>query len=219
MRRWRWLCGVAVIGLMLGAAPALALTPEQEQAIQSAATTGAETLRNQVRAVVAEELAKKRELADVVCEIMTNLASQPVSADLLADLAWAAVEGSVDAAVNLGIEETAAAEIATYAAVSGCARTDDAFVTAFYQRAAASPREPLRAGAADAAARSGSPSVVAAAEKAGLPVAGAGAVPGAPGAAGAPGGAAMALAARPFVPVGGGGGGVSSPERPASPAE
>ncbi len=213
MRSWRRWLGVAAIGLLVTGAPALALTPQQEQALQQAAQTGPNAVQNQVQAIVQAELAAFRPLDVVMGEIMGTLQALGLPGDQLADLAFAAVQGATQAAAMAGIDPQQAARTAANAAI-GAGTGDEAYLRELFANAAASGDPNLSGGFADAAAGFGG-NVGQIAQESGL-----GAAPGGlPGGGAAPGGvgpAARALAFGFGLPAAGAAP-TSSPERPASP--
>ncbi len=213
MRSWRRWVGVAAIGLLLTGAPALALTPQQEQALQQAAQTGPNALQSQVQAIVQAELAAFRPLDVVMSEIMGTLQALGLPGDQLADLAFAAVQGATRAAANAGIDPQQAARTAANAAI-GAGAGDETYLRELFANAAASGDPNLTGGFADAATGFGG-NVGQIAQQSGL-----GAAPGGlPGGGAAPGGvgpAARALAFGFGLPSAGAAP-TPSPERPTSP--
>ncbi len=213
MRRWRLLCSVAAVGLLLSGAPALALTPQQEQALQQAAQTGPNAVQSQVQAIVQAELAAFRPLDVVMSEIMATLQALGLPPDQMANLAFAAVQGAVQGATMAGIDSQQAAQTAAQAAIAA-GSTDQTYLQALFSNAAASGDPTLAGGFASAAAGFGG-NVAQTAQNAGLGAGAAASMPGAPGAGAGP--AARALAFGFGLPSAGAAP-TASPERPTSPA-
>ncbi len=213
MRRWRLLCSVAAVGLLLSGAPALALTPQQEQALQQAAQTGPNALQGQVQAIVQGELAAGRPLNVVMNEIMGTLQALGLPPNQMASLAFAAVQGAVQGAAMAGVDSQQAAQTAAQAAIAA-GSGNQAYLQALFSSAAASGDPTVAGGFANAAAGFGG-DVAQLAQSAGLGAGAAAPTPGAPGAGVGPAARALAFG---FGLPGASAAPTASPERPTSPA-